>query len=137
MMKFDRSINFEINWRTNNRCRHVAIVNNKLSNVQIDRYFFWTHDVNVNKHFDFEIVDDVYVSLNVNYEDFVFEFVFQIQIYIDVIKVEMFAIFNRSYCHRINDLFNDTSNIKTCNHCLSINDIIQSIFKHKFFITSR
>ena len=52
MMRFDNTINFEINKRARYESRHIIIVNNEFTSLQIRRHFFRVYNINVNQYFD-------------------------------------------------------------------------------------
>ena len=48
MIKFNNTIDFEIDKRVRYKSYYVIIVNNKLTSLQIYRYFFRIYNINVN-----------------------------------------------------------------------------------------
>ena len=47
IIKFNNTINFEIDKRARYKSCYITVVNNKNTNLQICCYFFRTHDINV------------------------------------------------------------------------------------------
>ena len=111
-MRFDNTIDFKIDKRVRYKSRHITIVNNEFTSLQIYCYFFRAHNVNVNQYFDSKIIYYMYIFLNINNKLFFLKFVFQINIQIDVIEIKMLAIINISYFNRIDNLFNNDIKIQ-------------------------
>ena len=47
-MKFDNTIDFEIDKRARYKNRYITIVNNKFTSLQICCHFFRTHNIDIN-----------------------------------------------------------------------------------------
>ena len=112
MMRYDNTIDFEINKRARYKSRHIIIVNNEFTSLQIRRHFFQVYNINVNQYFDSKIIYHMYVFFDINNKLFFFEFVFQINIQIDVIEIKMLAIINISLFNRIRNLFDNDIKIQ-------------------------